>query len=130
MRRAFYSRKPSALEPVGNGNWLYRRDIRQEEPRKGIGLHGRDGQEGRPEWSCLEVTVIGSPSYGGIVEAVIRSRYSVSEELAMVNKYNARMSGAVVAEGIEEEYAEYLKWVDGVKRQAREDLSAAGFNVK
>lgn len=113
--KAYYDNKPVATEAVGNGNWLYRWEIKQEE--------FTDETGNRSRWTCEEVTVNGEPEYGKCIVAVIRSRYSADDELALVNKYNSYKQGIIEDASIETEYAEYLKFVKGVKEQVRNDLS-------
>lgn len=112
--KAYYDNKPSATEAVGNGNWLYRWDIEQKE--------FIDETGSRQQWACEEVTINGEPEYGKCIVAVIRSKYSADDELALVNKYNSYKQGIIEDASIETEYAEYLTFVKGVKEQVKKAL--------
>lgn len=112
--KAYYDNKPGVTEAVGNGNWLYRWDIEQKE--------FIDETGSRQQWACEEVTINGEPEYGKCIVAVIRSRYSADDELALVNKYNSYKQGIIEDSSIETEYAEYLTFVKGIKEQVKNAL--------
>lgn len=120
MTRAYYDKKPPKLEAVGNGNYLYRWDILEEE----VPAMEMDGEAGEPrkQWSCREVTIHGTPEYGKCVEAVIRDSRSNEEELSLINQYNAYQQGLSGDDSVVSEYKEHLSFVDGVKKMVREDL--------
>ena len=120
MTRAYYDKKPPKLEAVGNGNYLYRWDIMEEE----VPAMEMDGEAGEPrkQWSCREVTIHGTPEYGKCVEAVIRDSRSNEEELSLINQYNAYQQGLSGDDSVVSEYKEHLSFVDGVKKMVREDL--------
>lgn len=125
MTRAYYDTKPPKLEAVGNGNYLYRWDIQEEEVKHEIMQEGKEepvSSVKKIQYSCREVTIHGKPEYGKCVEAVIRSDYSAEAELALVNKYNAYQQGLDVEADIVNEYTKYLSLVANVKRQVRKDL--------
>ncbi len=87
--KAFYDNKPSVIEAVGNGNHLYRYDIKEVDAP----VSGDESEETRKQWECEEVTVIGTLSSNGITEAVITERYSNDYEQKLVNEYNAANLG-------------------------------------
>ena len=115
--KAFYDAKPSALEAVGNGNYLYRWDIKEENAPG-----GESGEGERTQWTCREVTIHGEPSYGKCVEAVIRSDYSAEAELALINQYYAYQTGVTSDAAVVEEYEEYLAYVAGIKEMVKKDM--------
>lgn len=116
---AFYDNKPSALEAVGNGSFLYRYNIEEVVPEL---TEENAGEEKVSQWKCEEVTVWAPVSTDKVIEAVIREKYSASAELALVNKFNAYQQGLDVDASAVSEYTDYLTFVAGVKRQARTDL--------
>ena len=113
MTRAYYDTKPPKLEAVGNGNYLYNWDIKEETKDMGPDM------ESITQYSCLQVTVVGEPSYEKIVEAVIRSNYTTSEELALINKFNSYNEGIITDGTIVEEYKAYLQFAADTKKQAK-----------
>lgn len=125
MTRAYYDTKPPKLEAVGNGNYLYRWDIQEEEVQHEM---MQDGEEEpvssvkKVQYSCREVTIHGKPEYGKCVEAVIRSDYSAEAELALINQFNAYQQGVLSDAGVVSEYEEYLAFVSSVKSMVKEDL--------
>ena len=116
MTRAYYDKRPSAFEAVGNGNWLYRWDIQEEvierEPDMGSVT----------QYSCNEATIHGKPEYGNCVEAVIRSDYSTEAEFSLINKYNAYQQGISSDASVVSEYEKYLAYVSSVKAMVKKDF--------
>ncbi len=125
MKRAYYDTKPSKLEAVGNGNYLYRWDIQEEEVRHEMMQEGEEepvSSVKKVQYSCREVTIHGKPEYGKCVEAVIRSDYSAEAELSLINQFNAYQQGVLSDAGVVSEYEEYLAFVSSVKSMVKEDL--------
>lgn len=125
MTRAYYDTKPPKLEAVGNGNYLYRWDIQEEEVQHEMMQEGEEepvSSVKKVKYSCREVTIHGKPEYGKYVEAVIRSDYSAEAELALINQFNAYQQGVLSDAGVVSEYEEYLAFVSSVKSMVKEDL--------
>lgn len=121
MTRAYYDKKPKAFEPVGNGDYLYHWDIKEETMQ--IIQEGSDEPvTERTQFSCLETVIHGQPEYNKCVEAVIRKSYTSDEELAMLNKYNSYQAGVISDGSIVSEYEEYLQFVATTKEMVRKDL--------
>lgn len=125
MTRTYYDTKPPKLEAVGNGNYLYRWDIQEEEVQHEMMQEGEEepvSSVKKVQYSCREVTIHGKPEYGKCVEAVIRSDYSAEAELALINQFNAYQQGVLYDAGVVSEYEEYLAFVSSVKSMVKEDL--------
>ena len=125
MTRAYYDTKPPKLEAVGNGNYLYRWNIQEEEVQHEMMQEGEAepvSSVKKVQYSCREVTIHGKPEYGKCVEAVIRSDYSAEAELALINQFNAYQQGVLSDAGVVSEYEEYLAFVSSVKSMVKEDL--------
>ena len=125
MTRAYYDTKPPKLEAVGNGNYLYRWDIQEEEVQHEMMQEGKEepvSSVKKVQYSCREVTIHGKPEYGKCVEAVIRSDYSAEAELALINQFNAYQQGVLSDAGVVSGYEEYLAFVSSVKSMVKEDL--------
>lgn len=125
MTRVYYDTKPPKLEAVGNGNYLYRWDIQEEEVQHEMMQEGEEepvSSVKKVQYSCREVTIHGKPEYGKCVEAVIRSDYSAEAELALINQFNAYQQGVLSDAGVVSEYEEYLAFVSSVKSMVKEDL--------
>lgn len=90
--KAFYDEKPSVLESVGNGSFLYRRNIQEVVPELN---EGEEQTERRSQFSCDEVTVFEPLTSNRITEAVIADRWPSSHEQKLVNEYNAATLGLV-----------------------------------
>ena len=125
MTRAYYDTKPPKLEAVGNGNYLYRWDIQEEEVKHEMMQEGKEepvSSVKKVQYSCREVTIHGKPEYGKCVEAVIRSDYSAEAELAIINQFNAYQQGVLSNAGVVSEYEDFLAFVSSVKSMVKEDL--------
>lgn len=125
MTRAYYDKKPSAFEAVGNGDYLYHWDIQEETIQREMMQDGSEepiASVERVQYSCRDVTIHGKPEYGKCVEAVIRSDYSAEAELSLINQFNAYQQGVSSDAGVVSEYEEYLAFVLSVKSMVREDL--------
>lgn len=125
MTRVYYDTKPPKLEAVGNGNYLYRWDIQEEEVQHEMMQEGKEepvSSVKKVQYSCREVTIHGKPEYGKCVEAVIRSDYSAEAELALINQFNAYQQGVLSDAGVVSEYEEYLAFVSSVKSMVKDDL--------
>jgi len=83
---AYYDNKPSLLESVGNGSYLYRFNIEQ------IKMENNDG-EIKTQWKCEEVTVWEPLSRSSITEAVITSKWDDNYEQKLINEYNSAKLG-------------------------------------
>lgn len=125
MKRAFYDVKPQALEAVGNGNYLYRWDIQEEEIQSEIMQLGEEepiASVDRIQYSCCEATILGNPTYDKCVEAVIRDKYTAEQEMALVNKYNSYLNSVTIDNAGVDEYNDYLKYIFNAKMVVKRDL--------
>lgn len=112
--KAYYDNKPSEIEAVGNGNYLFRWNI--------MPIDMKMEERTILQYVCEEATVKGKPEYGKLVESAIRENYTASNELALINKYNSYKQGIIEDETIETEYKEYLVFVNDIKQKAKEAL--------
>lgn len=113
MKRAYYDSKPSALEAVGNGSYIYRWDIKEEV------MTSEEGQ--KVNHSCNEVVVWAPVSADKLKEAVINAAYGEDKELKLVNEYNSFQMG-VSGEDNSAEYKAFLKDREDLKRGVDEAL--------
>lgn len=128
---AFYDEKPSKLEAVGNGSYLYRFNIEEQSSE----LQAEDGEkyETRTQWKCDEVTIYEPLTANKITEAVIASIYPATHEQKLVNEYNAANLGMVGGSKTSEEakeriaaYKEFLEYRNALKIQVDEDCAEFG----
>lgn len=119
---AFYDEKPSKLEAVGNGSYLYRFNIEEqtieEQPTEVENPEVESPEVENPEtenvateateesapvaepktrtqWQCDEVTIFEPLTANKITEAVIASICPATHEQKLVNEYNAANLGMV-----------------------------------
>ncbi len=127
---AFYDEKPSKLEAVGNGSYLYRFNIEEVVPEV---IEGEEQQEHTSQWKCDEVTVWSPLTANKITEAVIGTICPVTHEQKLVNEYNAATLGMVGGSKTSDEakeriaaYKEFLEYRNALKALVDEDCAALG----
>ena len=102
--QAFYDNKPSKYEAVGNGSYLYRYNIQEQEQTD---TQEEAAEETRKQWSCEEVTVWSPVSSNKITQAVIADRWDSDHEQKLVNEYNGAQLGVYTDEEAEAIIAKY-----------------------
>lgn len=85
--KAFYDNKPTKLEAVGNGFYLYRQDIKE------VTVENNGTEETHTQWECEEVTVWSPVTANRITEAVIAEKWDSDHEQKLVNEYNGAQLG-------------------------------------
>ena len=85
--KAFYDHKPSKLEAVGNGSFLYRWDIKEYEVSDSI------NRESIKQWECQEATVWIPLTSNKITQAVIGELWNSDYEQKLINEYNSAVIG-------------------------------------
>lgn len=133
---AFYDLKPSKLEAVGNGSYLYRWNIQEVTPES-VEQTSEDGTEAQTEkasqFSCEEVTVWAPLTSNKITEAVITSKWDANYEQKLVNEYNAAQLGLYGTKTSDEAkarikaYTDYLTERAALKTQV--DADCAEFDI-
>lgn len=129
---ANYDEKPSILEAVGNGSFLYRFNI--EENTSEIYAEGMDEPVStRTSWDCDEVVVWSPLTSNKITEAVISTICPASHEQKLVNEFNAATLGLVGGSKTSEEakqrisaYKEFLEHRAALKERVDADCAALG----
>ena len=104
--KAFYSQKPKVLEAVGNGSYLYRYNIIEEQ------TEATEQTEQQTQWSCEEVTVWAPISANKITEKVLTEKWDNNYEQKLVNEYNAAVMGMLsedVAQKRKDAYMTFLQ---------------------
>lgn len=122
--KAFYTNRPSKLEEVGNGSYLYRYHIEEVDAPS-------SDQEQRKQWSCDEVVIWSPLTANKITEAVISEQWPLTRELKLVNDYNSTALG-LCADNEEEaqqkaqRYLDYLSERKALKEAVDADCAELG----
>jgi hypothetical protein len=132
---AFYDNKPSKLEAVGNGSYLYRWNIQKVKPES-VEQTSEEGAEAQaekaPQFSCEEVSVWEPLTSNKITEAVITSKWDANYEQKLVNEFNAAQLGLYGAKTSDEAkariktYTDYLTERAALKTQVDADCAEFG----
>lgn len=97
MTRSYYDARPSKFEAVGNGSYIYRWDIQEEDaPQHQIMTEGNEesiAETPRKQYSCYEVVVWATVTSNKITEAVIRAMWDANYEQKLINEYNSASLG-------------------------------------
>ena len=128
MKRVYFDAKPKKFEPVGNGSYLYRWDIQEEQAPK---MNEEDTAE-RVQYSCNEVTVWAPVTSNKITQAVIGAMWDSDYEQKLLNEYNAANLGVYGAKTSEEAkarieaYKAFLTERNTLKAQVDADCEELG----
>lgn len=110
------TRKPSAIEQLGNNTYLYNYNITSEE---------RENQDGEMEtvYSFIQVHLTGVPDYKDCIKNIIREYVSQTEEFDLINSYNKiQLTGEKSSEDIRK-YTEYINLLDEIKTKVKNDFN-------
>ena len=121
--KAFYSQKPKVLEAVGNGSYLYRYNITEEQ------IEATEQTEQQTQWICEEVTVWAPISANKITEKVLTEKWDNNYEQKLVNEYNAAVMGMLsedVAQKRKDAYMTFLQERTILKTQIDKDCKEMG----
>ena len=129
---ANYDEKPSILEAVGNGSFLYRFNI-EEKTSEAFAEGENEPVSTRTSWDCDEVVVWSPLTSNKITEAVISTICPASHEQKLVNEYNAANLGLVGGSKTSDEakkriaaYKEFLEYRAALKEQVDADCETLG----
>lgn len=89
--------RPQPIEDIGKGNYYVNMDVHEIT------------EEGRTYYEYDTVRIVGYPTYGGTVEALIREKYTESDELALQRQRDSKP----------EDFAEYDAFCESCKDKAR-----------
>lgn len=103
---AIYDHKPSTIEAVDNGSYLYRWDIKEVTMPESNSI----------QWQCQEVTVWQPVTANKITEKVINELWDKNQEQKLINEYNAAVMGIGDDSAIDR-YRDFLKKRQAIKKQ-------------
>lgn len=119
--KSYSNKRPSTLEGVGNGSYLYHYDI--EETKQVM------GDEEIVMFEYEEVTVWGPLTSNKITEAVITEQWDANYEQKLVNEYNSAQIGMYEQEEAEmkiKAYKDYLNERARLKKIVDDDCLILG----
>ena len=111
--------KPLVLQDLGDGSWHYNYSIKE------VPVTSESGEE-TTAFECEQVHIWGKPTYERLAPLVIADKYSPSEEISLINKYNAFVSKMSIDIEDKERYEDYFKIVSALKAMIKEDLRTLG----
>lgn len=115
--QAFYQIKPQSVYILPSGDVAVCVDWEEKTAHWRIG----DVQG----WQCRRVDIPRvSLSTDTAIEKLIRDRISLNDEFALINAYQASVSGIRVDSEKEQEYLDFLQWREQMKAQVKESVTA------
>lgn len=99
--------KPQPKFYIGNGKWNVNMDAHQVEVDAETGMEGQT--ETTTFWEYEHVEVQGKPTYPKVVDALVRERYTISDELAIHRQREIKY----------DQFVEYNQFVEHCKAIAR-----------
>ena len=139
MKKAFYDSKPSVLEAVGNGSYLYRWNIQEVTSESNSQTAAEDSSEAettveeqRTQWQCEEAVVWSPLTANKITEAVIAAKWDGNYEQKLVNEYNGAQLGMYGSKTSKEAKARIQAYTDflaeryALKQQVDADCTELG----
>lgn len=121
--KVYYDNKPSILEAVGNGSYLYRWNIEE------VSFETFEGTT--TQWMCDEVTVWSPISSNKILQTVLEDKYPNNREQKYINEYNSSLMGLYENEESEKKiqmYKDFLVEREAIKSQVDSDCNKLGIN--
>lgn len=95
--KAFYDSKPAVFSAVGNGSYLYRYNIQEEEveqvEQETTSKKKTSTATTKKQFSCQEVTVWSPVSSDKIFNAVLTDKYDKDYEQKLLNDYYSAQLG-------------------------------------
>lgn len=114
--------QPAVIERYAGFMYLYRYDLRQEEP---IESETEDTPKNR--YSFVEVRLKGYPNRNETIKDLIRKLVSLEDELKLVNDFNEASLHNEVNSTDYKDYIKYLEFRREIKQNVRTDFSNAGY---
>lgn len=103
---------PSQIELISPETYRVRWDIKKET----IEIEGSS----REQYSYSECTVYAPLTQDSILQSAIRETISQSQELKLINDYNAYQFKLISDTSVVERYRQFIEWRDGLKKKLDE----------
>lgn len=114
---AYYDNKPTKLEAVGNGSYLYRMNIEE------VFVETDDNNNTKQQWKCDEYTIWSPITPNKITETVITEKWKNNYEQKLINEYNSAMMEIITENANDkiQNYKNYLTERKKIKEQIDKD---------
>lgn len=135
MKRAYYDTMPLNYEAVGNGSYIYRWDIKEENVQSEMMQEGEQqpvATDEKVQYSCCEVVVWAPVTANKITEAVISANIERDREMKLINDYYAANLGLFGDKDKEpakakiDAYTDFLQTRTNLKEQVDADCEELG----
>lgn len=118
--------RPSTFDKLGNGTYHYNYNVVES-----VKTDPETGAE-TPNYDYDQVVIVGTPTYDKVVAAVIRDKYTIDKELALINNYNRYQAAADEDKEAEDlaEYEAYLTDRANIKAMVKTDCKANNITIE
>lgn len=126
---AFYDNKPSIFEAVGDGSYIYRRNIEEVQVAEQANEDEQEAGSNRVQYKCEEVLVWGTVTSNKITQAVISAIAGSDHEQKLINEYNAAVLGLLSSEEADRTISAYKAFLErraAIKAQVDADCAELG----
>ncbi len=113
--------KPAVLENRGDGTYFYNYNIVDS-------IKQIDESPEVPSFDYKQVIIYGEPTYSKIVSSIIRSDYSSSNEIALINNYHRYLINPSLTQYLDE-YIQYIEYVSNIKQLVKADCVTHGITI-
>ena len=108
--------KPSTFENRGDGTYFYNYNIIESTKQE------TEDSQLIQSFDYDQIIINGEPTYSKIVSGIVRSNYSSSKEIALINNYNRYLLDNTLSK-YHDEYSEYLTYISNVKQFVKQDCA-------
>lgn len=111
---------PAVIERYAGNKYLYRYDLRQEEP-----VQSEENESPMGRYSFVDVRLVGYPNHNETIKYLIRQLISLEDELKLINDYNESVlfePDSSTSEGYQD-YITYLEVRRTIKSKVKTDFS-------
>lgn len=117
--RQFSKVKPNVLQHLGNNNYYYNYDIKEDSMIQ-VDLEEQIEIQG---YSFIQVYIKGAPDFNKCYKGIIRQYISELDELTLINNYNAHINSIKIYNEIVQQYVEYINLCNTIIQNVNRDLN-------
>lgn len=113
--------KPTVFEDLGNGSWHYNYNIIEVDVQP-ADIQQEESEAPQIGYEYDTVQIWGTPTTDSIKKAVIAEHWDVTQEINLANNYERFRFGLTKDESFRDDYVEYLKKTDEIKKMVDSDF--------
>lgn len=119
--RQFSEIKPDVLQHLGNNNYYYNYDIKEDSKIQNDLESGEDKEI--KGYSFIQVYIKGTPDFNKCYNGIIRQYITELGELTLINNYNAHINSIKINNEIVQQYIDYINLCSVISKNVSKDLN-------